>query len=140
MTEIYIEKYSYHSLDIRFGKESGKKNKYFSDILWGNSSLKRFDGASLDNVKDLTRSFLKNEKEIEEIIKLRRNRFLSDQGITHAFSGVSNIKHHNQKRMPHCYACARIIDGFKSFSCDECKWLICSCGACGCGYYDKYKY
>ena len=34
----------------------------------------------------------------------------------------------------HCYACKQTLDSSSSLQCSTCKWLVCTCGACGCGY------
>lgn len=49
------------------------------------------------------------------------------------YSGVSqniNKKH----RVTHCYSCAEGLDSSLHIECNSCNWLICYCGACGCGY------
>ena len=39
-----------------------------------------------------------------------------------------------QPRVTHCYACHERLDSNISFECIACEWLLCECGACGCGY------
>lgn len=36
-------------------------------------------------------------------------------------------------RMTHCYACSSPLDGELDLECRGCSWLVCFCGACGCG-------
>lgn len=38
-------------------------------------------------------------------------------------------------RSPHCYSCRHPLDSSANFECIECRWLVCVCGACGCGYF-----
>lgn len=49
------------------------------------------------------------------------------------YSGVAqsgNRKH----RVTHCYSCKAELDSALYIECNACNWLICYCGACGCGY------
>lgn len=38
------------------------------------------------------------------------------------------------RRVTHCYACQKNLDSSIHIQCESCNWLICYCGACGCGY------
>jgi len=38
-------------------------------------------------------------------------------------------------RLTHCYECHHKLDSAIAFECNECGWLVCACGACGCGYF-----
>jgi hypothetical protein len=37
-------------------------------------------------------------------------------------------------RVTHCYACKGKLDNAIDVECVACGWILCSCGACGCGY------
>ena len=37
-------------------------------------------------------------------------------------------------RKAHCYKCATSLTGKRGNICRKCFWIICSCGACGCGW------
>ncbi|MDO8425290.1 MAG: hypothetical protein Q7T01_02135 [bacterium] len=37
-------------------------------------------------------------------------------------------------RRTHCYQCKRTLNSACDASCGQCGWLVCSCGACGCGF------
>ena len=37
-------------------------------------------------------------------------------------------------RSTHCYACKRGLSTGSDLECSACNWLLCTCGACGCGY------
>ena len=39
-----------------------------------------------------------------------------------------------QHRVTHCYSCKRHLDSKVFLECSACHWIICGCGACGCGY------
>lgn len=38
------------------------------------------------------------------------------------------------RRITHCYACKRGLDNSVDIECVACRWILCTCGACGCGY------
>jgi hypothetical protein len=40
---------------------------------------------------------------------------------------------------PICYVCNRSNDGSIDLECNICGWVICSCGACGCGLAKEEK-
>ena len=37
-------------------------------------------------------------------------------------------------RTTHCYACKESLDNSIDIECAACGWILCDCGACGCGY------
>lgn len=39
-----------------------------------------------------------------------------------------------ERRFTHCYDCKRKLETDLNSDCMSCGWLVCSCGACGCGY------
>jgi len=44
---------------------------------------------------------------------------------------VTTAKRH---RVTHCYECKIHLESGSFLECTTCNWLVCSCGACGCGY------
>ena len=39
-----------------------------------------------------------------------------------------------RRRVTHCYACKARLDNSTDVECVSCGWILCPCGACGCGY------
>jgi hypothetical protein len=37
-------------------------------------------------------------------------------------------------RVTHCYSCHHSLDSRKTEKCTKCGWILCNCGACGCGF------
>lgn len=37
-------------------------------------------------------------------------------------------------RITHCYVCHEPLDSTVDYECSACGWIICRCGACGCGH------
>lgn len=77
---------------------------------------------------------LRREVEIEarrqETI-VRHREYLERHGKKYA--GVSENSRRSH-RATHCYACKASLDSDLHIECKSCSWLICHCGACGCGY------
>ena len=38
------------------------------------------------------------------------------------------------RRVTHCYDCKQPLDNSIDIECVACNWILCKCGACGCGY------
>ena len=58
--------------------------------------------------------------------------FLKGKGLP--YRGVVAVNHKKKHRLTHCYACKDSLDSEINSLCAACKWIICGCGACGCGY------
>lgn len=39
-----------------------------------------------------------------------------------------------RSRATHCYSCRTKLDNSIDVECSQCGWIICVCGACGCGW------
>ncbi len=40
----------------------------------------------------------------------------------------------SQLRWTHCYSCKSRLTSATELECASCGWILCKCGACGCGY------
>lgn len=58
-------------------------------------------------------------------------KFLQAKGLPYG-GARQNTKSH---RVAHCYNCKRHLDNAFNTECINCTWIICSCGACGCGFF-----
>ena len=92
--------------------------------------------------------FLKNEKslnlnydvflgkiDIEEKNKIafeKHQNFLKKRGLNN--SGVIKSSKNKIHRVTHCWNCTKTLDNNIDIECKSCGWIICMCGACGCGY------
>jgi hypothetical protein len=66
---------------------------------------------------------------LEEKHKLRLERLGREyQGVR---SAARDTRH---RRIVHCYACQQELDNSIDIECVACGWILCSCGACGCGF------
>ncbi len=71
-------------------------------------------------------------REAEERAELERNHkeFLKSRGMTAHMVKLDHI----ERRVTHCYCCAAPLDSERNWGCSVCSWILCNCGACGCGY------
>ena len=61
----------------------------------------------------------------------RHKRFLRERGLSD--SGIRPATTHERHRVTHCWSCAGRLDSTIDVECAACGWIICQCGACGCG-------
>jgi hypothetical protein len=53
---------------------------------------------------------------------------LQDQGT---------MRYEGTRRQTRCWSCHAHLDSKLDIACNRCGWLICECGACGCGFPDE---
>jgi hypothetical protein len=73
----------------------------------------------------ITRADLDREKTVRAHQTFLRQRGLANQGTRLGLG---------RGRITHCYNCKRHLDNSIDVECAGCGWIICECGACGCGY------
>lgn len=47
--------------------------------------------------------------------------------------GVRKSNRPKAHRIAHCWSCKEELDNHRELECAGCGWIICECGACGCG-------
>jgi hypothetical protein len=50
-----------------------------------------------------------------------------------AYAGVQPAASKRCRRVANCYACHGALDNSIQVECVQCGWILCHCGACGCG-------
>ncbi len=50
------------------------------------------------------------------------------------YRGLSRPTGGWRRRVTHCYTCHAHLDNSSDVECVSCGWILCHCGACGCGY------
>jgi len=97
---------------------------------------------SQDASSDFSRTFALPElSALDEVAKLKREHnvrvavahkaFLKKHGLNAAQVILSSDR---ERRTTHCYDCQQKLDSDVDVECTRCHWIICSCGACGCGF------
>lgn len=75
------------------------------------------------------------ERERRHNAKLQRHRgFIEALGTP--YPGI-RPRRASRRRITHCYACRRMLDNQADEECSGCGWIVCECGACGCGYLEQ---
>lgn len=72
---------------------------------------------------------LENSK--EALIQYHKE-FLEDRGLP--YSGIHIRSSDYKKRETGCYACKGTLNSEVNIECIACGWILCRCGACGCGH------
>jgi len=65
-------------------------------------------------------------------LEKKHRAFLESLNIN--YSGVSFVTEGKHPRVTHCWNCKNPLDNSIDLECKSCGWILCSCGACGCGY------
>lgn len=100
-----------------------------SYIKWYSENGTSFiDNRRNELIKSIKESFENKLKEREEKHKM----FLREKGIP--YNGVRPETKNRPHRSTHCWACKEHLDNTMQVECATCGWIICKCGACGCGY------
>jgi hypothetical protein len=79
---------------------------------------------------DIEAEWQRREQEQQAIVEAHQ-RFLAGRGLPPALTRLPTGRIH---RVTHCYNCKNHLDNAVDVECEACDWIICRCGACGCGY------
>lgn len=66
----------------------------------------------------------------KEEISRRHQQHMQEYGISYSGEKESD----KLLRYTHCWKCKKDINNIEFLECATCGWIICQCGACGCGY------
>ena len=69
--------------------------------------------------------------ELEAVIPMLHAERLRELGVSN--EGVRPSSHPRRHHVQ-CYACHTGLDSAVDLECVRCGWILCNCGACGCGY------
>ncbi len=92
--------------------------------------------------KDKVRLFKVNQQEIRPFIKdiIREKEQWASDEEEHLLSMEQAVAKYAQVRArlreTHCYDCKQDLNSSDFSICEQCMWIRCPCGACGCGYMD----
>ena len=132
--------YFYKSLKIVFAYY--KNGIPYSDVFSGKTVLKHFSNNSMEKVKTEVKKFLRNPEGIRKIIEANHIKFLKNKHIKNPEQiGINKSTTKKKNRETRCHGCKGYLSSYDNYSCNKCKWILCSCGACGCGFdHSQYKF
>jgi hypothetical protein len=80
-----------------------------------------------------------NDDRMNALLEQKRLRTINNhknflESIGKPYRGIAEIDLDKRHRQTHCYLCKNSLDNSVNSECSACRWIICECGACGCGY------
>ena len=129
-SESDIQEFDFQSLRVRFYQSL---ETAYSEVSSGSKVLQKFSNASMEYLKKEVREFLKDPENIKRIIEKNHQEFLKEKEIADP-ENIKTFYGKKDRRITHCYRCQDDLDSFNNLSCEKCKWILCPCGACGCGF------
>ena len=117
------------------------KGKY-QGRAWASSlgtSVAHVYGDSIEDVMQKLRGDIdagNTECTIKDLMVAKHGEFLKIKGISLEEIDLIRLNrvYEELKRQPHCYECSEKLDNEYDLECSRCGWIICHCGACGCGH------
>jgi hypothetical protein len=121
------------------GKE--KDDAICKYMAWKKQYAESFIEEVIERQESTKQKAIQKHKEQRTIQKYKEQKAIQKHKeylieIGKPYSGV-NLKTTKVHRVTHCYSCKENLDSHFHIECNSCGWLICKCGACGCGY--EYK-
>ena len=106
--------------------------KYIQELE--NSRLAKEQYVNDQVTKELNRLALDSKsKNIDELRLLLTNHFMKLLSKNTQYKGVSLANQYRTPRQAHCWYCKVSLDNSIDYECNNCGWILCECGACGCG-------
>lgn len=73
-----------------------------------------------------------NEADARKTLEERHRDHLAGLGIEYKGTRGADTRKRSH-RVTHCWSCHCNLDNAVDIECVTCNWILCSCGACGCG-------
>lgn len=104
--------------------------------VFSNRYIESLSGAARENAEFELAVAQANWPKYEAILQaedfeLSRRAYFENMGL--ANPGIHPAQAHRSRRITHCWACKRPLDNAFDVECNSCNWIVCACGACGCG-------
>jgi len=77
------------------------------------------------------RAELLHRQKLKDRAELLHRQKLEEMGVSYIGIRSNSTKIH---RVTHCYDCKQGLDSTINLECMSCGWILCKCGACGCGW------
>ena len=103
-------------------------------VFSGKTLLFRAESDCLAEAKQCAVDFLSNEDALKIKFEANHRRFLLDLGVAESDTVELEASASSRRRETHCFGCQSDLQSDFHFECSRCRWLVCGCGTCGCGY------
>jgi hypothetical protein len=117
----YFKKWMWEE-HLRLIQETYEKQKKVDEFAKSYVPPTIFAADEIDQIK------FQYDTDIREAHRL----FVENLGIPYSGTSISS----RTRRITHCYSCKNHLDNAIDTECNTCHWIVCGCGACGCGYSD----
>lgn len=107
-----------------------QQGEYFLHSVVG---LEYAVGKHLKLLKAQERKKRKDDAKEAELRMLDRHK-ANLANIGRDYLGVRPSSESRVHRVSHCYSCKKDLDNTVDVECVSCGWILCRCGACGCGW------
>lgn len=107
------------------------------DRVWHNEYGEGEVVISQDEVGQLTVAFDKEFEVLTGSIIDTDHYFEDDRELEKTKFIKVSISSLSKYRSPNCHSCKKIISTNTHKTCNECRWVLCDCGSCGCNYVFK---
>lgn len=85
----------------------------------------------IEQAEVLERLKTKQAKELQRSQLIERHRkYLASVDFQYLGTNLGSKK---ERRITHCWRCWDRLDNSINIECASCHWILCECGACGCG-------
>jgi hypothetical protein len=144
MAKRTIESYSGFQIVAAFykGKYQGRAHgeRQFSaegtDIKSVVANLKRLvDSWNINRESILAKEREERHRVLAKEREERHRAFLKARNVL--YQGVRETNKPRLQRVTHCWSCKGHLDNSINVECVACGWILCDCGACGCGYHAR---
>lgn len=123
---------------VFFADKTDRQRMYFRRAEFVESFIAIEPAFDLEEIKELKEQYEESirkrdeeKRRLEEQIRGEKHRqFL--ESINVLYKGAKHAP--KSHRITICYKCKSNLDNTIELTCANCGWIICECGACGCGY------
>ena len=77
------------------------------------------------------KDFENQTRENRRLLEIKHKNFVAERG--QAYSGVRIREGSRRPRASWCWSCKTGLNSSSNLECVTCGWILCECGACGCG-------
>lgn len=88
--------------------------------------------ARLREQEEIERQIAERSRILRETLPARHRARIEELGLE--YRGIRSATKARNRRVTHCWSCKDGLDNAVDVECALCGWILCTCGACGCGY------